>query len=102
MRLIYIDKYDCLDSSISDAQVGGRKGKSVQNHIWVLNGVICDVLSTKKKVPVDLQIFDYKQCFDSLWLEEFMNDIYTGGIPFCQSAMSLWVSMGFVDGFLSR
>ena len=80
MRMIYMDKYSCLDSSISDAQVGGRKGKSVRNHIWVLNAVICDILSKKKKTPVDLQIFDYKECFDSLWLEDCMNDMYNGGI----------------------
>ena len=80
MRLIYLDKYDELDYSMSDSQVGARRGKSVRNHIWVLNGVICDVLSSKKKAPVDLQIFDYKQCFDSLWLQECMNDVYKGGI----------------------
>ena len=33
MRLIYLEKYDKLDSSMSDSQVGGRKGKSVRNHI---------------------------------------------------------------------
>ena len=80
MRLIYLDKYEVLDQSMSDSQVGARKGKSVRNHIWILNGVICDVLSSKKIPPIDLQIFDYKQCFDSLWLQECMNDIYKGGI----------------------
>ena len=80
MRLIYLDTYETLDKSISDSQVGGRKGKSVRNHIWILNGVICDVLSKKKNTPVDLQIFDYKQCFDTLWIEECMNDVYVGGL----------------------
>ena len=80
MRLIYLEKYDKLDSSMSDSQVGGRKRKSVRNHIWILNGVICDVLSNKKKTPIDLQIFDYKQCFDTLWIQECMNDIFKGGI----------------------
>ena len=80
MKLIYQDTYEILDKNISDAQIGGRKGKSVRNHIWVLNGVICDVLSKKNNKPIDLQIYDYKQCFDSLWLEECMNDIYSGGI----------------------
>ena len=59
MRLIYLEKYELLDHSMSDSQVGGRKGKSVRNHIWVLNGVICDILSNKKRTPVDLQIFYY-------------------------------------------
>ena len=80
MRLVYLDCYDTLDASMSDSQVGGRKGRSVRNHIWVLNGIICDILSTKKKNPVDLQVFDYKQCFDSLWIEECINDLYAGGL----------------------
>ena len=80
MRLIYMDKYDIIDSNMSDSQVGGRKGRNVINHIWILNGIITDVLSTKRKTPIDIQIFDYKQCFDSLWLQECLNDIYTSGV----------------------
>ena len=80
MRLVYLDCYNTLDRSISDSQVGGRKGKSVRNHIWIVNGIICDVLSRKKKIPIDLQIFDYRQCFDSLWVEDCMNDLYMGGL----------------------
>ena len=70
MRLMYLDTYKEVDSKMSDSQVGGRKVKNVRNHIWIVNGVICDVLSTKKKYSIDIQIFDYKQCFDSLWLQE--------------------------------
>ena len=50
MRLIYVDKYKIIDSNMSDSQVGGRKNKNVRNHIWVLNGIICDILSSKKKI----------------------------------------------------
>ena len=49
MHLIYEDKYEQIDQSMSDSQVGGRKGKNIRNHIWVVNGIICDILSTKKK-----------------------------------------------------
>ena len=80
MELIYRDKYSLIDNSMSDSQVGGRKGRNVRNHIWVLNGIICDALSTKKKSPIDIQIFDYKQCFDSLWLQECLSDLYTSGV----------------------
>ena len=65
---------------MSDSQVGARKGKNIRNHTWLINGIICDVLSTKRKHPVDIQIFDYKQCFDSLWLEECLNDLYSAGL----------------------
>ena len=50
------------------------------NHVWIINGVIIDVLNKKTKEPIDLQVFDYKQCFDSLWLEECLNDVYDGGL----------------------
>ena len=45
-----------------------------------MNGIICDVLSNKRKTPIDIQIFDYKQCFDSLWLQECLSDIYDSGV----------------------
>ena len=80
MRLIYLDKYVQLDKSMSDSQVGARKGKNVRNHIWIVNGIISDVLSSKSKKPVDIQIYDYKQCFDSLWLKECMNDLNSAGM----------------------
>ena len=65
---------------MSDSQVGGRKGMNVINHLWIVNGVINNVLSTKRKNPIDIQIFDYKQCFDSLWLQECLNDLYDSGV----------------------
>ena len=80
MKLIYIDKYSTIDENMSNSQVGGRKGKNVRNHIWLLNGIISDVLSTKKNIPIDIQIFDYKQCFDSLWMQECLSDLYTSGV----------------------
>ena len=80
MKLIYLDIYETIDNSMSDSQIGSRKNKNIRNHIWVLNSIICDVLSSKKKKAVDVQINDYKQCFDSLWLEECLNDMYSGGL----------------------
>ena len=65
---------------MSDSQVGGRKGKNVRNHIWVLNGIISDVLATKKKTPIDIQISDYKQSFDGLWMQECLSDLYNSGV----------------------
>ena len=80
MKLIYCDTYSIIDENMSDSQVGGRKGKNVRNHVWVLHGIITDVLNRKKNHPVDIQIFDYKQCFDSLWLQECLSDLYTSGV----------------------
>ena len=37
---------------MSDSQVGGRRGKNVRNNVWIVNGIIRDVLSSKNKHPV--------------------------------------------------
>ena len=80
MKLLYNDSYDFLELNMSDSNIGARKGRSVRNHIFILNGIIHDVLSNKGSKPIDVQISDYRQCFDSLWLEECMNDMYEAGI----------------------
>ena len=80
MKLIYQEIYEIIDKSMSDSQIGSRKGKNIRNHVWILNSILSDVLNTKKKKSVDIQIYDYKQCFDGLWLEECLNDMYTGGL----------------------
>ena len=80
MKLVYKDIYETIDASLSDSQIGGLKDKNIRNHVWVLNSIISDTLSTKKRKPIDVQIYDYKQCFDSLWLEECLNDMYSGGL----------------------
>ena len=45
MRLIYNSKYPKIDKSISDCQMGGRKAKGFKNNIFVVNGIIHEVLS---------------------------------------------------------
>ena len=80
MSLIYQDIYSTINASMSDLQIGSRKGKNIRHHIWVLNSIISDILTSKSKHPVDFQIYDYKQCFDALWLEECLNDMYSGGL----------------------
>ena len=80
MKMIYNDKYDILDKSMSDSNVGARRGKNIRNHIFIINGIINDVLSSKSNTPIDVQILDYKQCFDAMWLEETLNDMYEGGV----------------------
>ena len=80
MKLIYNEKYEVIESNMSDSNVGARRNKNIRNHIFIINGIISDVLSSKHKKPIDIQIMDYKQCFDSMWIEETMNDLYEAGV----------------------
>ena len=42
------------------------------------NAVINEALKTKKNI--DIQILDYCQCFDGIWLDECINDLFEAGI----------------------
>ena len=79
MRLIYNQNYPDIDSNISDCQMGGRKKKGCRNNIFIINGIIHDAMSSKKKHPVLLQIYDYRQMFDAIFLEEALSDLYDAG-----------------------
>ena len=80
MGLIYNSKYSAIDSKMSNCQMGGRKGKGCKNNIFILNGIIHDVLTSKKMKPVLFQFYDYSQMFDSINLEEAICDIYDTGV----------------------
>ena len=80
MKLIYNEKYQEIDQNISDCQMGGRKGKGCKFNIFIINGIIHDVLRRKNQKPVVLQIYDYSQMFDSINLEHAISDIYQAGL----------------------
>ena len=80
MRLIYNQKYPIIDRNMSDCQRGGRKHKGCRNNIFIVNGIIHDVMSSMKKNPVLLQVYDYRQMFDAINLEEALSDIYDVGV----------------------
>ena len=64
---------------MSDSNVGVLINKNIRNHLFVINGIINDVV-TKKQEAIDIQILDYKQCYDSLWLQESINDLWDTGV----------------------
>ena len=80
MKMIYKRTYKTIDSNMSDAQIGARKNKSVRNHLFVLNSVIKDVLSSKKKEPIDVNVMDFRQMFDAEELPQVLNAFYESGI----------------------
>ena len=79
MRMLLNDHYDTLDEFMSDSNVGGRKGRSVRDHLFMVNGIILDHHKSKEN-PVTFQILDYMLCFDSMWFEEVTNDLFEAGI----------------------
>ena len=64
---------------MSDCQMGARKNKGCKNNIFIVNGIIHDVMSSKHMKPVLLQIYDYSQMFDSISLMQAVSDVYDAG-----------------------
>ena len=60
---------------MSDSNIGARKGKNIRNHLFIIYSVINSVINGGM-APIDIQIYDLEQAFDSLWLEDCLNDIY--------------------------
>ena len=79
MKVIYSEEYDVIDENMSDSNIGARKHKNIRNHIFILNGIINETLNNKKKA-IDVVILDYKQCFNGMWLEDCLNDLYEAGV----------------------
>ena len=78
MKLVYKEKYSVIDKNMTDSQIGARKKKNIRNHIFMLNGMINEAIQTRKSI--DVLFYDYRQCFDTLWLEECINDLYDTGV----------------------
>ena len=77
-KLIYNDEYFNIDKNLSDSNVGARKGRNIRDNLFVVNAVVSGIKG--KEDAVDLQLFDVEKCFDSLWVEECINDIYEAGL----------------------
>ena len=80
MKLILDRTYEIVSSSMTDAHIGARKKMSVRNHIFILNSILSDVLSSKKKNSIDLNILDFKQMFDCEELKSVLNSFYDAGV----------------------
>ena len=63
---------------MSDSQVGSRKEKGIRNHLFLVHSIINHAKQTKTNV--DITLYDLRQCFDGLWLEECLNDLYENGV----------------------
>ena len=73
--LIYEDKYKSLDENVSNSNVGARKQRNICDHLFVVHGVINSVLNGEGE-SIDIQIYDVEKCFDALWLEDCMLDMF--------------------------
>lgn len=74
-KLLYADNYEDIDQHMSDSNVGSRKKRNSKDHLLIIHGVINSVVNGNEDC-VDIQIYDLEKAFDSLWLEDCLNDIF--------------------------
>ena len=65
-RIVYNDIYPVIDSNLSDANVGARKGRNVRDNLFVLYAIINSIKKGGEEA-CDLGVYDVEKCFDSLW-----------------------------------
>ena len=80
MKILLKDKYQMIDDYMSDSNVGGRKGRRIQDQLFVINGIVFDHARAKNKKSITIGIYDYRLCFDSMWQAEVINDLFDAGV----------------------
>ena len=79
-KMIYNDFYNIIESNMSCSNIGGRKNRNIRDHLFVVNGIINDVINNKQSKEVDLKIYDVAKCFDKLEYHNTANDLFNAGV----------------------
>ena len=74
-KLIYSDVYETIDQNMSISNVGGRKHRNIRDHLFVVNAAINSVINGNG-ASFDIQGLDVIKCFDEMWYEETLNDLW--------------------------
>ena len=72
--LIYRDKYPIIDFNMTCSNIGARKNRNIRDHLFIVSAIINSVIHGHED-DIDIQIYDVKQCFDALWLDDVMLDL---------------------------
>ena len=77
-RLIYKQEQETVNDSMGQFQVGNHTLRSIRDHTLIVHAIVNDAITNN--IEIDILFTDIKQCFDSIWLEEAINDLYDSGI----------------------
>ena len=64
-KVLYGDVYPIIDKELSYSNIGGRKGRNIRDHLFVVYSVMNDVINGSSP-PVDIQSIDIHKCFDEM------------------------------------
>ena len=77
-KLIHIEDQSVVSKCMGQFQVGNQPKRSIRDHTLVIHAVIMDAKA--RNTEIDIQFTDIKQCFDSVWLDDAINDLYESGV----------------------
>ena len=63
-----------LESALSRANFSITR-RNINDHLLILNGIINSVIKGGEE-SIDIQVFNIEKAFDSIWLEDSVNDVY--------------------------
>lgn len=78
-KIIYNRNMHHVNEILSPFQCGSRPGRGVSDHLFTLRAVIDEYRYYKR----NLYIFygDLEKCFDKLWLEDTINELWKSNMP---------------------
>ena len=80
MKLLYNSNIQKIEEKLTSSSIGGRKGKSARDHLFVLYSIITDIKQNQKSKCLDLVWYDLECCFDGLWTAKTYIDLYANGV----------------------
>jgi hypothetical protein len=77
-RLITMEEQEEVNKNMGQFQVGNQQKRNIRDHTLIIHAVVNE--AQNNNINIDILFTDIKQCFDSIWLEEALNDLYDSGI----------------------
>ena len=65
---------------MSCSNIGGRKNRNTRDHLFVMNGIMNEIINSKETEDIDLEIYDVAKCFDKLEYFNTANDFFKAGV----------------------
>ena len=69
-KIFYSRMYNSISNYVSPFQAGSRKNRGTNDNMFPLRGAIDHSLNTN--LPLTIVFYDFKQCFNSIWLQGSM------------------------------
>ena len=74
-NLLFKEFREDIDKNMSESNIGARKRRNMKDHLVIVHGIVSSVVKEQKE-SIDIQVFDVQKAFDSIWMEDSLNEMY--------------------------